>query len=53
MGLGWVGSIRSSLRFIYKIVNTVRICEILFHKSPFELILHSNSITQNILRSSF
>ena len=46
MGLGWVGSIRSSLRFICKIINTLqasplRICEILFHKSPFELILHS------------
>ena len=45
MGLGWVDSIRSSLRFIYKIVNTLqasplRICEILFRKSPFELILH-------------
>ena len=45
MGLGRVGIIRSSLRFIYKIVNTLRasplrICEILFHKYPFKLILH-------------
>ena len=48
LGIGWVDSSRSS-RFIYKIVNTLQasplsIFEILFHKSPFELILHS--ITQ-------
>ena len=46
MSLGWVSSIRSSLQFIYKTVNTLRvspllISEILFQKSPLELILHS------------
>ena len=49
MGFSWVSSVKSSLRFIYKTVKTlwappIRICEFLFHKSPFELILHS--ITQ-------
>ena len=46
MGLGWMGTIRSSQGFVYKIVNTLqasplRTWEILFHKSPFEQILHS------------
>ena len=41
-----MGRIRSLLRFIYNIVNTLRalplsICETLFHKSPLELILVS------------
>ena len=50
MGLGWVGRIRSLLQFIYEIINTLRpsllcICEILFHKSPFKLILHSMTQT--------
>ena len=50
MGLGWVGGIRSSVQFIYKIVNTLRdlpihLCEVLFYKSPFQLILHSISQT--------
>ena len=45
-----MGSIISSLRSIYKIVNTLRvlplrICEILIHKAPFELILHLNTQT--------
>ena len=49
MGLGWVESIRYSLQLIYKIVNAFRALplrnwEILCHKSPFELMLHS--ITQ-------
>ena len=41
-----MGRIKSLLRFIYNIVNTLRalplsICETLFHKSPLELILVS------------
>ena len=45
MVLKWVDSIRSALQFIYKIINTLGalplgICQILFDKSPFELILH-------------
>ena len=56
MGLGWVGGIRSSVQFIYKIVNTLRdlplhLCEVLFYKSPFQLILHSISQTfQGLVR---
>ena len=41
MALGWVGGIRSSVQFIYKIVNTLRdlplhFCEVSFYKSPFK-----------------
>ena len=56
MGLGWLGSIRSSVQFIYKIVDTwrdspLRFCKVLFYKSPFELILHSISQTfQGLVR---
>ena len=50
MGLGRVGGIRSSLGFIYEIINTLWasplcICQHLFPKSPFKLIFHS--ITQH------
>ena len=56
MALGWVGGIRSSVQFIYKIVNTLRdlplhFCEVSFYKSPFQLILHSISQTfQGLVR---